>query len=208
MAVAHTRIELQGTVSTNRDIWSCSLSAPTQPDLEFVANATIEAFLAEVWNASGIGTNWSSQTSFTSVRASEVDAAGHIVSTFTSTEELPEDGNGSSGQIPSECSIVCSLVTALAGGSHRGRIYLPPVCKDALDGDGLLAVASRNSIADGMQSFLQALNLGLTGHGEVDVFSPTLGVLTPVVAIKVGRVVDSQRRRRNRIPESYTTRVL
>lgn len=207
MGLAHCRVELLGTVSTNRDIWSTSFAVPTSSGLAALADAVRTNFVADVWHAAGVGTNWSSQTQFTAVRCSNVDATGHVIATAINTTSLPSSPLGSSGQMPSECAVVCSLTTDLAGGSYRGRMYLPCPAKDAVDSDGLIAAASTDSIADGMQDFLDHVN-AFIDPDAVSVYSAVQSALTRVTGIRVGRVMDAQRRRRNRLPESYTTRLI
>jgi hypothetical protein len=207
MAVAHCRIELQGTLSSNRDIWSTSFSTTEQSDLVNTASLVNAAWLDAVWTHGTSNAIWPTVVSFAAVRASNINAAGHVTATYTSTENLPAFPVGTSNQVPPECAVVCSLVTATAGASHRGRMYLPPVDVAQLDQDGQLQSGSAANIADAMKRFLDAVNDGLS-LGNVAVFSRTLGVLTDVTQIRVGRTMDAQRRRRNKIPESYTNRTL
>jgi hypothetical protein len=86
-------------------------------------------------------------------------------------------------------------------------MYLPPVSVAQVDPDGQLTSASAGNIADALKRFFDAMNDGLS-LGNVAVFSKTLGTLTDVTQVRVGRVVDAQRRRRNKIPESYSFRTL
>lgn len=53
------------------------------------------------------------------------------------------------------------------------------------------------------------VGLGQIAVGEVFmqpvIYSPTLDALTPVSAVRVGNVLDTQRRRRDAVPETYVT---
>jgi hypothetical protein len=160
-----------------------------------------------VWNHGTSNAIWPTSVAFTAVRASNINAAGVVTATYTSTENLPALPTGTANQLPPECAVVVGLKTAAAGASHRGRMYLPPVSVAQVDPDGQLTSASAGNIADALKRFFDAMNDGLS-LGNVAVFSKTLGTLTDVTQVRVGRVVDAQRRRRNKIPESYSFRTL
>jgi hypothetical protein len=207
MAVTHCRIELQGTLSTNRDIWSTSFSTAPQADPAACASDVRDAFLNEVWNHGTSNAMWPQAVAFTAVKVSNYSSAGVVTATATDTTGLPALPTGTANQIPPECSPVVSLLTAHAGGSYRGRMYLPPLGANQLDADGQMSAGAAGNIADAMKRFFDAVNTTLV-LGNVAVFSKTLGILTDVSTIKVGRTMDSQRRRRSAVPEAYTSRTL
>ena len=128
---------------------------------------------------------------------------------------------------PNQCAIVVTLVTGRAGRTGKGRVYLPAVGSLDLVGDRIPAVDSQR-IADAFSALITGLNLDLiaaTGPGNgVAVQSGKVaaepGILkwTPldqtgymgakVIAVRVGDVVDTQRRRRKSVAESYTTKAV
>lgn len=114
---------------------------------------------------------------------------------------------------PPQNSIVSSLRTANPLRSGRGRLYWPA------PGVGITTSAFKldptfvQEFADGVASYLTdvceavatAFDLSTTSGVGVSVYSPTKNTLTPVNRIQVGDVLDTQRRRRDSLPETYKT---
>lgn len=120
----------------------------------------------------------------------------------------PTVAGTSSTPHPAQSALVCSLRTNRPGGSGRGRLYWPATGVGLITGTGRVGAASRTAFLTGMRTYLTAVEgaLASTLAGEafsLAVYSPTLGILTPVTSLQAGDVVDTQRRRRDDIPESY-----
>lgn len=123
---------------------------------------------------------------------------------------------------PNQCSVVATLVTARAGRTGKGRIYLPALGSMSLTADRISS-ASTTAIANGVKALIETLNAALvtaTAAGNAVAVqsakaSQEPGVWTPgapsgymgakVVSVRVGDVVDTQRRRRSSIGEAYST---
>jgi hypothetical protein len=117
-------------------------------------------------------------------------------------------------------SVAITLTTPVPRGlGSKGRIYLPPSTRYQIEVDGRLAITSAQSIMDSVRLLLQGLNAKLE-IGTISVMSrgrgvpnppvlgkkptytyPNAGVTNAVTGIKVGRVIDTQRRRRRSITE-------
>lgn len=103
----------------------------------------------------------------------------------------------------------------------RGRFYLPPMAADDLSEDGRLTTGMQESIRVATGTFLNSVQganyPGYDGVGDEDyvnlvIYSKyanklarVVGVATPLTHFRVGRVVDTQRRRVNQLPEAYTS---
>lgn len=130
-------------------------------------------------------------------------------------------GGGSNKPLPLEDTVVVSLYGYLPGtfvperGRKRGRMYLPPMDSEALTTDtprwGRLAVAAQGDLKTAAGNFFNDMQgksvgddpLGIGQSWELVVLSKTGSLATPVQAIRVGDVIDTQRRRRNKLPEAY-----
>jgi hypothetical protein len=120
-------------------------------------------------------------------------------------------------------SICVTLTTAKPRGlASKGRIFLPPSIQYTIaDGDGLVPVAAAQEIRESVKILLQRLNNDEQGT-NVAIFSrgkgvptwdperrkvtyeyPNPGAVENVTGVRVGRVVDTQRRRRRQLVESY-----
>lgn len=109
-----------------------------------------------------------------------------------------------------QVTVAISLLTdAARGRGSRGRIY-PPTGAMALGaGTGRITSANRAAMAN---SFLTLLN-DLANEPGVDLQSPRVvvasdlgmpGPMRNVTSVAVGDIADTQRRRRNALPEQYT----
>lgn len=110
---------------------------------------------------------------------------------------------------PWQVSTAVSLVAAGRGKGKFGRIYLPPLTYPVAT-DGLLSQANATALTDTMRAWFisldTALGTALTRDVQLVVAGETgSGTLRPVREVRVGRVLDTQRRRRRSLPEGYST---
>lgn len=105
---------------------------------------------------------------------------------------------------PSQCAIVCSLLTGYPGRHNRGRVYVPATTPIAGSNNRIPPTAQTN-IATAMANFIKALaTLTINGTTTSAVLVPSSGTSQShfVTAVSVGDVVDTQRRRRDAYIES------
>jgi hypothetical protein len=110
---------------------------------------------------------------------------------------------------PNQNTLVVSLTTGIARGrAHIGRFYLPSVVFGLDATTGQISSANATTIANGAAAFISAMNnatdLLTVDQMRVSVVS-NLGAGThhEVTGVRVGRIVDTQRRRRNKQTEAY-----
>jgi hypothetical protein len=129
---------------------------------------------------------------------------------------IPKDGT-----VPQN-TIAVTLTTALPRGyASKGRIYLPPSQLYVVTtGTGLIPVTYADQIRDSIRILINAINAN-TVVGNVAIYSrgkgvptfnsvknrieytyPNPGASNVVTGVRVGRVVDTQRRRRRSLPET------
>lgn len=129
---------------------------------------------------------------------------------FYSEAQPPIDGTLTPG--PAQTAMVVSLLTDLQRGrASRGRFYVPCGAFGVDSGTGRVSTPVVNDAADAAQDFLDSLNNmpGLDVNNPRVVIASNLGNPGPannVTAIAIGNVLDTQRRRRNQLPETYTER--
>lgn len=132
-----------------------------------------------------------------------IETNNHIYSSY-SRGHAAVPGTHGHPSLPNECAVVASMYTALAGKSHRGRIYLPcPAAGELIEG-GVLGSGLTDEVADAMDAYLAPINIGAFETYRSVIASPTLGQLNAVVGGRVGDVVDSQRPRRASQVEVYS----
>lgn len=187
------------------------------------SQAAVGAGINQAWDAAwaqpdgSIGNLYSNQTVYTESTAAQIltflevpEADIHpTVAAATHTPfNPPLVGTISSGFMPSQLAVAVSLRggTKPNGAPMKGRIFTPCPAATWIDYNGTLKPAGQDSLADGFQLFFEALeNLGHTGV----IWSRTFDETTPIIEeLRVGNKIDTQRRRRNELPEAYVVRPL
>jgi hypothetical protein len=185
--------------------------------------------------AEDIAGHWT--TFFTSVtvdvsefyRTLEVKVAQFEESGNTDTEMIdyytyPAPIVGGGGQLahPPQCALVATMTSDVQRGlGAKGRMFLPGV-RQAIQSNGKISSTDANNVATAFKTFLDAVNADadipgsviLASHGHRTVLAPGGDIVylqpvnTLVTGCRVGDVYDTQRKRRNELPEVYTTKVL
>ena len=112
-------------------------------------------------------------------------------------------------QCPYQAAVVVSLRTNTPGGSGRGRIYWP-AAGSRLNSSARMAVVDRDQFAGEQVTYVHAMESALatafpTIGFDLAVRSKTTRTTPHVTRIQVGDVVDTQRRRRDKLAESYVS---
>jgi hypothetical protein len=126
----------------------------------------------------------------------------------------PVSGTGSGNCLPLENSVVLSWGTNRLGPKGRGRIYSPVGPVGILSGTGVINDTDQAAYLAGAQALIEGLSYSGSGgtnpHVRVVVTGPaSTGGISPftqyatINEARVGQIVDTQRRRRNKQPEDY-----
>lgn len=144
----------------------------------------------------------------TLVRAYRLSAAGLA-------EEVAEAPVTPAGTATKASAPQLAVVVSLSGGvgaGRNGRFYLPAPNESGMGTNGRIDPTVLGTIANGMESMIEDVNLP-GGLATVSIVSRVSGgvarpspLITPVTSIRVGDVLDTQRRRRNGAAETYTSR--
>jgi hypothetical protein len=117
-------------------------------------------------------------------------------------------GGGSSTQLPPQDSIAVSWQTQQVGAHGKGRIFLPSATSAALSGAHVATTPQSDITAAGV-AFLEALSYSATSPYDINVRPIVTGKpwakYGVISQVRVGSIVDTQRRRRNRLTEVYTS---
>jgi hypothetical protein len=110
------------------------------------------------------------------------------------------------GATPPQIALCISLVTARRGPSGKGRFYLPlpawGVNSASFQIDGQNANDSRGSAVSLINDLNNQPGIDVLGMGVV--VASTKGYNTPVTGVRVGKLLDTVRTRRNKLQEAYT----
>lgn len=105
-------------------------------------------------------------------------------------------GSATAQQLPAECSVVCTLGTAIAGKSYRGRVYLPPPSED-VNNVGVVLAAYLTDVKAAFDTWLRSSTGNNLQTADLDlcVYSRKLDVATLVTSTRMNNTFDSQRGR-------------
>lgn len=124
------------------------------------------------------------------------------------------NGNGSSNSLPLQCSVVTSHVTSQTGKKGKGRQFLPAIDQNSITAGGRLTSDARTACLDAQVAALVAASYTDAGNTVVRPAvisnastgsSLDLSKYATINAVRVGDVIDTQRRRRNKLVESYAS---
>jgi hypothetical protein len=114
-------------------------------------------------------------------------------------------GGGGTQMYPNQVALAIGLTTGFSRGpAHKGRFYVPLPNTGVDPADGLITDQEATVIKGSFNVLLTALNT-VNSDYEVAVFSRKLGSAgnRKVTGIQVGRALDTQRRRRRNLKETY-----
>jgi hypothetical protein len=115
-------------------------------------------------------------------------------------------GGQSGACLPYEVACAVTLQTNKRGPSGRGRFYLPPFGINSMAAGGVYITAGIQATLNGCATWLEAIKAN-TPYVPV-VVSPRQLVLNEIVSVDIGKVPDSQRRRRRSQDEARLTHIL
>lgn len=206
VSVPHVRVELFGTLCSNAEKWSMGFS--TAPpgggglvDADALALTAMTLFQADVWGFGAIQSAWPATATFVGARVHQYDAAGKSIAAGERVQASPAAGADTTA-LPPQTSVVVSLLTGTPGARNRGRMYFPSPGRTALTATGRLSTTARDVLRDRMKVFLDHWNADPVTMPAAVASNAGLFVAS-VTSIRVGDVVDTQRRRRDSLPEAY-----
>lgn len=202
----------------NGEVWSCGLtyryfeifgSQMTQTMLESVVQRIITAV-----TPTGLGTRlrnlMSSSATLTGWRVEQHNEDESINAVAQNNYGTAISGSGTATKTPQD-SCVISLRTDTPGATGRGRIYWPALGATLSTSYKLTTPAPADVLVDAKALFKligDQLNAELAANSyavtvELAVRSPTNHVSRKVVRLQAGDVLDTQRRRRDKLAEAY-----
>lgn len=205
---AHHLLTIGGALGGGVERWSIGLRFGNDVNVP-ATQAMVNACVAPIstWFKAG-DSAFSNSHRIDQVKLADIGTDGRYppgLDSFEAAGPLSIAGTNVSVSLPYQCSLVVSLVTALPRGKgHIGRVYLPPFASIANAGTSQILDTSQPQIANNFATMLRALRDTVSGLGDPTVFGKTgTGTAHAITAVRVGKVFDTQRRRRRSLPESY-----
>lgn len=149
-----------------------------------------------------------SGSNVSTVRVEARSKAGVLESLAEAVKSPATAGNGTNPH-PYQTAIVCSLRTASSGARGRGRLYWNATGQSIATTDLRITGANATSLLSGFKTLLSAM------EGIVDtvvgvpcalaVWSRTGASVAVVTELRLGNVLDVQRRRRDALIEAFSS---
>lgn len=145
-------------------------------------------------------------------KSAAIGTDGHYLSDPTLITDTPVPG--SKQGVPAQATTVCSLRSgSTLGKGNYGRIYWPYSLPAQTNDTPYLTTAVHSALADNFATMLGAVEAEVE---DATIGNPVLVIASKVGAglnkrvaqVAVGRVTDTQRRRRNALTENYEVRNL
>lgn len=144
-------------------------------------------------------------TDVQATRATTVEVDPATGKQLTGQDDTRSDaGTSTATCLPFQCAPVVSLRTATLTRRGRGRFYVPSLAVDQVSA-GRLLPAAQTALADGAEDLLTGLT---SAGGTVVIYHRDLGTTSVVTSLDVGDVIDTQRRRRNKLIEARISRAV
>jgi hypothetical protein len=204
-----------GTLGSPEEIFSYSRHYGSDADLidtAYVADALVDdvaALLEEsVLGSSPFGTvagAFPSHVAWTLLKVYKVDAAtGANLSIVPEERVLTDVGSGATGLgLPYQDAHAVTWRSALRGVRERNRHYFPPYCSNATNGKGRVITPLIEALGTHFH-LTQTSYRALEQAFELVVYSPRDAANKTVIDTYIGDVIDTIRRRRNKLVEART----
>lgn len=201
--------------------WSCSLRLAEQSSAggaQVPPNAEVDAWLHGALKDAVLAYHTRADTcihtasKLSFVKANRINVEGHYMDPGTNEHVFADisGGGGSFIQLPNQCTVCVSLTTGFSRGpAHRGRFYLPMPALGVEFASGAIHPSNVATIVSSTKTFLEAIAdvPGIDSPVSLtpSVMSRKLGAPAhrAITGVEVGRVVDTQRRRRKSLTENY-----
>lgn len=215
----HTRVSFGGTLQgvTPNEIWQCNVAVAdfsTNPsgapladpgaymvDIASTGATTLKTWFQQTLDANGM----SNQAHLDWVKVNNIDVNGKYLGGPSSGHTFLYGASPGIGvKVPGVPYILCGAVSWKTASNNKrglnGRVYLPLAF--ASNAFPIMSVGEQQSLRDFGTSLLTLLARA-NFHATPVVASRVDSSLHPIIQVRAGNVMDVQRRRKDRITESY-----
>lgn len=146
-----------------------------------------------------------SSSTVDTVRTESFTANGDLTQAAEAPVETSTNGSAAV-HAPLQVALVASLLTGRPGRSYSGRIYWPALSAPMNSTTARVNPADVETFATSTAALLELIAEAAPVDAALApvVVSHKLQIQTPVTTVRVGDVLDTQRRRRDKLVEAYT----
>lgn len=212
MPTRFVRVSLKGTIGSS-EVWSVNpvfaSAGDAFSDMDYAgALARAEAVAALVIPAK-MKAFMSTAVALTEVTVEARTTDGTLQVAASKSLATAQTGTGTASKTPQAATTI-SLRTHTPGGSGRGRLYWPAVGAVAAAPAFRMTSTDTLGLANDAEAYLAAIQDAVNIDEfltvfELAVWSRKTSTFPKVTTIQVGDIIDTQRRRRDALPEVYTS---
>jgi len=205
----HFRLAFGGSLYTAEQ-WVCRLNVTSSGTLmtEAEADTALPGCVAALSTFCHDGrTSFGAAAKLEYVKLNRITPTGHYATPGSPRTALvdPAVAGVGASTLPPQVAMVVSLLTgSIRGKAHRGRIYLPCLVGTVVPsgvGAGEIEEGNATNLMGSAHDLIVALNAALPSPNAISVISGT-GEARHVTGVAIGRVYDTQQRRRRSLSES------
>lgn len=216
----HVLVAWGGTLPGG-EVWTNTLRMRDVNPIGFPDQTAISGYLAGGFK-DALATFWLSVKPFLGpdaklawMKANAVGTNGKYLASTTNlyTWATPIAGTSGANRANQVCIAVSTTTAATRGRAHKGRFFLPATYT-TIDGvNGQFTAGESTTLANAAATYLSSLNSTASVLGVQQLRCAVMsnigaGTHQDITGIKVGRVLDTQRRRRNKQIELGSTAVV
>lgn len=221
MVYAHKvcRVTFSGKMYSGAEEWSTGHFLGQESDDSEVPEESMAQTIADNFAQVFVAGNMkiSNQFTFDTCKLASIGTDGHTITSevvYAAPAGGPWNGAATTNHHPPQCSLVVTLQSDRPRGpASKGRMYLPGYA-GTIEA-GRVPSADRENMSVLLQTYFQTYMDQFWAPGSLILAAKNSGPLGIVPAqndyvetIKLGDVIDTQRRRRNGLSEVYTTKIL
>lgn len=207
--MAFIKVVIRGTLPGS-EVWSCGLafvsdgltSAPiSQTDMNELATD-----ISAIDVPPSLRALMSTSAAVIGARVEQRSAGGQLISVGEGARSTPLVGTGQATK-PAQCAMVISLRTPVPGRSGRGRVYWPAIGAAMVPTSLRMTMQTVEESIDAFRTYTRAMRTAIdttlgSGNSVLAVRSERQQVEHWVSVIEGGDVIDTQRRRRDKLVEN------
>lgn len=214
----HTLVTFGGIMQeavAGDEIWQCGIRG-VDPAGDPILESNLQTLADNVWNGNG-GSGGGLSALFARadgvipntvqlkwVKAANIKADG-TYSAEPAVHQGTVTGPASAAKAPSFCTVAISFGTGLTlGRGIRGRIY-PPNFAASINVGAVVASSYVSGLVTWGGDLLTVLHNALSSDPFIPSVVSKTGELHAITEVRVGNIYDTQRRRKNATPETYTS---
>lgn len=215
MAYPYSFIKLTfgGDLQDTDEVWSCGFhigresANTTQSDLENIGSVQLDAIRDSI--ASFVGKNAARIPSKYRLQWIKLAAIGTNGKYLGAPVEIyltiPQAGTSTAGFVPQNSTVVTLVADKFKDPGKYNRFYIPAATPNTA-GSYRLTQTQAEGLATAANIIIEDINLVLSAEFSglrVRVVSQKAGIYRAVTKLRVGDLLDTQRRRRNALREEY-----